>query len=72
MSKKIYTQHLKATVAKHWCLEQLNTFSLCDGRCPRTNQVRDMCSVGRLFQRHHGLAAANARSSRRHLVQVSK
>jgi len=39
VSKKIYAQRLKATVTKRWCLEQLNTFSVCGGKCPRTNQV---------------------------------
>jgi len=26
--RKIYTQRLKTTVTKRWCLEQLNTFSV--------------------------------------------
>jgi len=59
---------LKARVAKRWCLEQLNTFSVCGRRCPRRNQVDGR--VGRLFHRN-GPAAANAQSSRRELVPVT-
>ena len=52
---------------KRFFLEQLNTFSVCGRRCPRTNQVDGHC-VGRLFQRR-GLAAVNARSPKRELLQ---
>jgi len=44
------TQRLKARVTKRWCLEQSNTFSVCGGRCPRTDEVHGGRCVGRLFQ----------------------
>jgi len=43
VSKKIYPQLLKATVAKCWCLEQLNTFSVCGGKCSGQIKSTDMC-----------------------------